>query len=53
MTINDYENDLTDFETKDCEDKDSSVSEPEHLVGDIDSQLQNRHCQYWDLDQVC
>ena len=29
VTINDYENDNSDFETKDCENKDSSVSEPE------------------------
>ena len=30
VTINDYENDNTDCETKDCENEDSSVSDPEY-----------------------
>ena len=30
VTINETENDLADCETKDCEDKDSLVSEPEY-----------------------
>ena len=30
VTISDYENDHTDCETKDCENEDSSVSEPEY-----------------------